>query len=45
VELTDETGEVLDNDAATCAYSPGVGVSKTSDAVGAIKESIGKAGQ
>ena len=45
VELTDGTGEVLDSDAATCAYSPGVGVSRTSDAVGAIEESIRKAGQ
>lgn len=45
VELTDGTGEVLDSTAATCAYSPGVGVSKTSDAVGAIKESSRKAGQ
>ena len=46
VELTDGTGEVLDSDAATCAYSPpDMMVSKTSDAVGAIEESIRKAGQ
>ena len=45
VELTDGTGEVPDSDAATCAYSPGVAVSKTSDAVGAIEKSIRKAEQ
>ena len=45
VELTDGTGEVLDGDVATCAYSPYMAVGKTSDAVGAIEESIRKAGQ
>ena len=45
VELTDGTGEVLDSDAATCAYSPDVAVNKTLDAVGAIEKSIRKAGQ
>jgi hypothetical protein len=46
VRLNDPgTGEVFDWDTATCAYSPDVAVSMTSDAVGAIEKSIRKAGQ
>lgn len=45
VELTDGTDEVLDSDAATCAYSPGIAVSRTLDVVGSIEKSIKKAEQ